>query len=261
MGQIAMSPDYKWIAFTSVFQGPSDIWFVNRNGKSLRQFTADTCIERGLCWSPDSSLLAFHRNLNGNVDIWALPVVGGMAQQLTTHPAVDENASWSPDGKKIVFSSDRSGGLELWILTIANGELRQLTKNIGNCYFPNWSPDGSKSIAFFSYQNSSGSISLIPAEGGEVRQLTRLGKSGYTEPIWSPDGKTIYYSYDPGEEYPGQKIYAISIADGSKSIIFDNKNSGEPGLPKSWLATDSEKLFFVVSKFSSDIKLAELEYE
>lgn len=260
MGQIALSPDHKWIAFSSVFQGPSDIWFVDRNGKGLRQFTADTCIERGLCWSPDSSLLAFHRTLNGNVDIWALPVVGGMAKQLTTHPAADENASWSPDGKKVVFSSDRTGDLELWILIIASGELRQLTNNIDNCHFPNWSPDG-KNIAFFSYQNNCGSISLIPAEGGEVRQLARLGKSGYTEPIWSPDGKTIYYSYDPGEEDPGQKIYAISIADGSKRIIFDNKDSGEPGVPKPWLATNGEKLFFVVRKFSSDIKLADLVYE
>jgi len=214
----------------------------------------------GLSWSPDSSRLAFHRNLNGNVDIWALPVNGGPPKQLTTHSAVDENASWSPEGKEIVFSSDRSGDLQLWILTIDSGELKQLTKNMGDCYFPNWSPDG-QTIAFFSYQNNMGSICLIPAEGGKARQLTKLGKSGYTEPIWSPDGKTIFYSYDPGEEDPGQKIYAISVADGSKRIIFDNKGSKEPGIPKPWLATDGEKLFFVVGKLSGDIMLADLVYE
>lgn len=260
MGQIALSPDYQWIAFNSVFQGTSDMWFVHRNGKGLRQFTADTCIERGLCWSPDSSLLAFHRKLDGNVDIWALPVIGGPAKRLTTNRADDENASWSPDGKKIVFSSDRSGNSELWILTIASGELRQLTKNIGACHFPNWAPDG-RTIAFLSYQNKMGSILLIPAEGGKARQLTMLGESGYTKPIWSPDGNTIFYSYDPGEKDPGQKIFAISVTDGSKRIIFDNKNSGEPGAPKPWLATDGEKLFFVVRKFSSDIMLADLVYE
>jgi len=261
MGEISLSPNYEWIAFHSVFRGSKDIWFVDRNGKGLRQFTDDAYIERGLSWSPDSSLLAFHSNREGNNDIWTLPVNGGPAKQLTTHSANDENPCWSPDGKKIVFSSKRSGEWQVWILTIGSGELKQLTKNRGDHYFPGWSPDG-RTIAFFSYQEEDGGkICLVPAKGGEARHLTRLGKSGYTKPIWSPNGKTIFYSYDPGEDDPGRKIYAITVADGSKRIIFDNKGSQEPGVPMPWLATDGEKLFFVVRKFSSDIMLADLVYE
>ncbi len=54
------------------------------------------------------------------------------------------------------------------------------------------SPDG-ENIAF-TYK---GDIFLVPANGGEARQLTS-NKAFDSKPVWTPDGKRIAFRSDPG---------------------------------------------------------------
>ena len=59
------------------------------------------------------------------------------------------------------------------------------------------SPDG-KTIAFV-YQ---GDIFLVSAAGGQARQLT-TNPAHDTEPLWSPDGKTVVFaSWREGRQAP-----------------------------------------------------------
>jgi Tol biopolymer transport system component len=54
---------------------------------------------------------------------------------------------------------------------------------------PRWSPDG-KLIAFDSRANGVAQIYVIPAEGGEPRQVTTDAMGGQV-PAWSRDGEWI----------------------------------------------------------------------
>ncbi len=63
---------------------------------------------------------------------------------------------------------------------------------MGDCRFPSWSPDG-RTIDFVSYKGDGGEIYLIPAKGGDATPLTNIGFSGDVKPVWSLDGKTIFY--------------------------------------------------------------------
>jgi len=57
---------------------------------------------------------------------------------------------------------------------------------------PRWSPDG-RYLAFVSNRSGSNQVWLLPLEGGEARQLTRV-KGGASSPVWSPDSKYMAFT-------------------------------------------------------------------
>jgi dipeptidyl aminopeptidase/acylaminoacyl peptidase len=119
-------------------------------------------------------------------------------------------ASWSPDGKDIAFVTDISGRLNLWRVSAAGGWPIQLTQSDDRQFAPVWSPDG-KWIVF--QQDTGGNelwdIYAIPAEGGEVVNLTNTPDIREESPLWSPDGKTIALNYKPKEA----TVYDIALLD------------------------------------------------
>jgi tricorn protease len=98
---------------------------------------------------------------------------------------------------KIVFSY--AG--DLWLVSTSGGVARRITTHPGLEIFPKFSPDGSR-IAFSGQYDGNPNVYVIPAEGGEPRQLTfgtppvalpeRMGPEN--EVInWMPDGKSILF--------------------------------------------------------------------
>ena len=114
-------------------------------------------------------------------------VRAGATMQFTTSPGLDMGATFSPDGQTLAYSSDRTGRFEIYIRPLrADAREVQITFDGKQNMEPVWSPDG-RSIAFYSVARSG--ICLLPAVGGEIRQLTNFGSS----PAWSPDSKRIVF--------------------------------------------------------------------
>lgn len=98
---------------------------------------------------------------------------------------------------QVVFSS----GGDLWIVSSGGGAARRLTSHPGLELFPKFSPDG-KWIAFTGQYDGNFNVYVMPAAGGEPRQLTFLPD---VEPVaermgpnnmvieWLPDGKRILF--------------------------------------------------------------------
>jgi dipeptidyl aminopeptidase/acylaminoacyl peptidase len=105
----------------------------------------------------------------------------------------------SPDGQKIIFASQRverkteKKYSNLWMLPAQpNQKAVQYTYGNQSDVAPTWSPDG-RQIAFLSNRASQDKplqIYLIPADGGEARQLTDI-KGSISDFSWSPDGKQL----------------------------------------------------------------------
>lgn len=75
----------------------------------------------------------------------------------------------------------------------------------------NLSPDG-KTIAFAWDITGESELWVMPAAGGQPRQVTF--KTGVRAPIWTPDGRRLFYSADKdGNEQPG---YFAITADGAQ---------------------------------------------
>jgi len=110
----------------------------------------------------------------------------------------------SPDGTRIAFVAREydlaKGKSESWIYRIESGGegLRRLT-GTGRDSHPRWSPDG-KTLLFVSSRKDGSQIWLLPADGGEARQLTKIS-TGVSDPAWSPDGKVIVFASEVFPEF------------------------------------------------------------
>ncbi|WP_138994976.1 S9 family peptidase [Larkinella sp. C7] len=72
------------------------------------------------------------------------------------------------------------------------GDPKALTHGSESARQPDWSPDG-KSIAFVRTVKGKSQIFVMPLDGGEAWQLTKLSY-GASSPQWSPDGKRILFT-------------------------------------------------------------------
>src|SRR5207253_916453 len=75
----------------------------------------------------------------------------------------------------------------LYVLTVADGVLRRIATPFVENRAPAWSPDG-KSITFgcSKGRREQHDVSVIPAEGGAVRNLTTASDLDPTDPSWAP---------------------------------------------------------------------------
>jgi tricorn protease len=79
------------------------------------------------------------------------------------------------------------------------------------------SPTGARAVF-----EARGEIFTVPAEKGDIRNLTRTSAVAERDPAWSPDGKSIaFFSDESGE-------YALHIADQSGSGAVKKINLGNP---------------------------------
>lgn len=149
--------------------------------------------------SPDGKTLAF--DMLG--DIYTLPVTGGKATNIASGMAWEIQPRFSPDGKRLAFISDRAGGDNIWTMNVDGSDMQQVTKEsfrlLNN---PTWSPDGNFIAGRKHYTTSRslgvGEIWLYHKTGGSGVQLVKKPSEAHQkelgEPMFSPDGRYIYYS-------------------------------------------------------------------
>jgi tricorn protease len=92
---------------------------------------------------------------------------------------------------RIVFTY----GGDLWLVNAAGGTAARLTAHPGVELFAKFSPDG-KSIAFTGQYDGDEQVYVMPAEGGEPRQLTFYPAHGPLAPRWGYDNQVYGWSND-----------------------------------------------------------------
>ena len=105
-------------------------------------------------------------------------------------------------GDRVVFTY----GGDLWTAPSAGGSALRLTAHPGVEVFARFSPDG-KWIAFTGQYDGDEQVYVVPASGGEPRQLTFYPAKGPLAPRWGWDNQVYGWSRD------GQRIFFRSLRD------------------------------------------------
>ena len=244
---VAWSPDSKQIAFLSdaAKPGQQQLYIAGAAGGPPRKLTSVKGFLAAPGWSPDGKTLALL--FTENAERAAGPLVAEKAQTGVIKDAVTEQRlalvdvasgklrqispadmyvyeyAWSPDGKRFVTTAAHGNGDNNWyiaqIYTVpaAGGDMKSIYKPPidSQIAVPAWSPDG-KSVAFISGIMSDepavgGDIFIVPAEGGEAKNITPGMKASASWLTWLPSGGKILF----GEDVDGESgIATVDVASG-----------------------------------------------
>ena len=251
------SYDGQWLAFYSSGSGRNETWVIRitpdgRPGSPPIQATRGG---GGGVWLQDGKIAYSTRKTI--TPIFVANADGSGEVQLTKFNNWNVCPRWSPDAKTIAFMTEygEEGRRAVWTVPSSGGEEKFLT--LGDS--PAWSSDGKK-IAFSAGTGRppvTAKISIIPAEGGEARELMNYD-GALTNLDWSPDGRSIAFSYSRGEDVKNP------IPDSRKDIEDIYIISMNGGMPKRLTQMDKKGFRFTSPRWSPDgkkIAFRSLDYE
>lgn len=188
----ALSPDGRWVAFSSDRNGYWDVYLLDLPSGEIQQVTESPEYDGAPSWSPDSLWLSYESYLDNNLEIMIAPADASQAPiRLTTDAAADFSPAWSPLGRQIAFVSNRSGENEIWIASLdVPGEDRytNISQDARTTEsHPAWSPDGMH-LAWAAQKGGYHGLFLWRSDQPQNPPLA-VGSGDW--PLFSPDGGQI----------------------------------------------------------------------
>jgi serine/threonine-protein kinase len=199
-----ISPDGRYAA-VALCGGVCTIAIYDFSRNSLTPLTSiDKGSSQSPVWSPDGKRIAYRGTRSGSRNIFWKAVDGsGDEERLTTSENIQTPASWSPDQKWVAFwEGDPVTGYDLWVLPL-DGDRKPTAFLRGpfNERSPMFSPNG-RYIAHVAFESGKFEIYVRPFPGPGAK--TQISTEGGTEPVWSRDGKKLFYRQ-------GDKLMAVDV--------------------------------------------------
>jgi dipeptidyl aminopeptidase/acylaminoacyl peptidase len=240
------SPDGAMLAFLSDREkdGERQVWMMMADGGEAWVLTSHKGGLSGFRFSPDGKQLLLTATDQPSKDeedrkkvkddtmvidrdirmahLWLWNIEKKDEKRLTEGNFTVSDPQWSPDGTRITYTArptpkaDDGALSDVWMLTVATKEKKKIGGDAGATDNARWSLDG-KWIAYTRSADrdpgpSTACLYLIAAEGGAPKQLTNKFDLSVGTPVWSRDGRTIYFSTNVLEAI---EVYSADVATGA----------------------------------------------
>jgi len=225
-----MSPDGQNLAVT-IRAANDDIWLLNPGRGAFTRFTFAGGDNQVPIWSRDSSHVIYSRS-NRTRNLFWRPVNGGAEERLTSGDAVQFPDSTTPDGKLLAFTQWTGANADIYVLPLDGTHTpRPLIATRFNEQSGMFSPDG-KWLAFVSDESGNNEVYVQPFGREGVRSV--VSTRGGAHPMWSHDGKRLYYSvgnaimevaFDSVTGKIGQAQVTLRVP--ARTAVFDVTGGGE----------------------------------
>jgi Tol biopolymer transport system component len=225
----AISPDGRSVAFTAGVGGKRQIFVRLIAGSAPLQVTHDAVDHQFPRWLPDSSAIVyFSPTAPGEMrgTLWEVSALGGVPRRVAD--SLGGGADVSPADGRLAFFRLAEGDVQLVTAPRDASSVEVVARFPPVTYYmhPRWSPDG-KAIAYHRGDSIRLDIFMVPAHGGEPRQLTRDNNliSGLA---WTPDGSGIIYSSSTGDTMPylpNMRLRSVRISDGRVDAVTSGEAS------------------------------------
>jgi tricorn protease len=188
--------------------------------------------------SPDGTRLA----VTARGEIFSVPAKPGVTIPITRGSGARESwAHFSGDGKQIVYVTDAKGEEEIRAVDAwdrSEPKTIEPARSAGWHFAPVPSPDGK----WIAYGDQTQSLYVMPAAGGERKEIDRSNKGEISDYTWSADGRWLAYTKVMDNEYTGIGVYDTKTGVGT-TLSHGTTNDNSPAWdPKGrWLYFVSER--------------------
>lgn len=214
-----ISPDGKWVVFTSERNGRPQLFIKSMQGDSEpRLLITSNSMQDQVDFSPDGKSIVFISTHEGNADIYKLPFAPSdtlgltEALNLTNDKGGDFRPKFSNDGKSIAFSSDRAHSTlpltprlvfamqrtgDIYVMKEDGSETKRLTNSENWEGSPDWSNDDQEIIYYSAKRNENFKLFKMSRTGENARQLSPNDYSCLS-PLFKPNGDILFTSFVDG---------------------------------------------------------------
>ena len=253
VGDPAVSPDGKWVAFSAVEvnleqnKRTPHLWIVPAAGGPAKQVSNEAAGEDRPRWSPDSRQIAFISSKDGGPQIWVADFDASAAalaneRKLTELSTGASGELWSPDGKWLLFTSDVYPECNDDACNKQRDDQRANSKVkasiFTHLFFRHWSAfTGDKVTHVF----------VVPAAGGAARDLT---PGPHDAPPFSLGGEDMYaFSPDSQEVAFTSNIDEVAAISTNNEIFVVPVGGGTPKKISTSPGSDSTPLYAPDGKY------------
>ncbi|MDP6993393.1 MAG: S9 family peptidase [Woeseiaceae bacterium] len=245
VGSPEVSPDGQWVAYTvrgndlEEDKSNTRIWMVSTSGGEPVPMTGTDYSASNPTWSPDNKYLSFQasKGEDAKTQVWNLNRVGGEAVQVTHIEQGISGYGWSPDGSRL-------------LLTIQDQKPELLDDDDENDDKPQ--PHVITRMQFkqdyVGYLDNRRRHIYVYTPGNDDPVQVTFGDYDDSDPVWSPDGKSIAFvsdrSADPDLHW-GTDIWIVNVDDNDHELTRVTTNEGRDYSP-AW-SPDGESIAYVTS--------------
>ncbi|SUO93251.1 Tol-Pal system beta propeller repeat protein TolB [Suttonella ornithocola] len=170
------------------------------NTRQLAHAAADLILEkltgkRGAFGTQVAYVLEQVRGKNRRYSLIVSDADGGNRREIASGNQPILSPSWAPDSRQIAYMTYANNHAQIVVQSASGGGARVVVRTEGTSSAPSWSPDGRQLAISQADANGNMDIYLVDVGSGVLHRLTN-NASIDTEPTFSPDGRTIYFTSD-----------------------------------------------------------------